>query len=261
MRFLLAVLLGGAAVVTLTDLVACSQDAASSPGAADGAPVSGLDAKTAPGLPDANGSYVGSIDNGHDCGLSRPTVSPTFTPPNPLHRGLCTGSQVEALMECFLGPGGSTSSACTSLVTTPQLTACEDCLVTSYAARKAGALIDNGSTATFDRPGCIANLVAGDAGVACAAAVAALDQCVSGACEDTMPCPDVGPDASSCPAAARATVCSDYAAAAACADALEADGGAAAPCALGGPQQRIADGVRYGMLFCGAPAPVDAGDQ
>ncbi|MEO6420416.1 MAG: hypothetical protein ABIP39_13450, partial [Polyangiaceae bacterium] len=165
------------------------------------------------------------------------TFTPSWKPPTAFHQGKCSTTQIQAFVDCLSGmPDAAT---CKTFGADVANKTCIQCAATPSTAAAYGPLIEGTVTIQVNVPGCIANATGDVSATGCGAKTLGLSQCEEAACEANCPVSssDTGAEFQAllaCQTKSDTSSCKTFAADAACADALTADGGAAAQCNLGG---------------------------
>jgi hypothetical protein len=234
----------------------CSSDSTSTPPATDGGGTTTgdggkTDSKPPPGdtgTPDE--CKPGSVDD----------FTPTFKKPAPFSQKKCSNAQVEALLCLF--DSNADQETCQKLVDDPANDDCFKCIYTASSSKELGPVIITGSLGSLNIAGCVANAEGNVTDQGCGAKVQAADQCGDEACDANCPVPegdDTALDArNKCTEDASSSVCQEFTDAAACAEALLQEGGAAEECAQG--QDFLERAVAIAKLFCAGGVVTDGGD-
>jgi len=132
-----------------------------------------------------SGGSGGSSDAG-TCTSQEVTFTPTWTPPQPLHQGVCSEAEIDEIVKaCF--EGGGKSACATARAAHPT---CDACLITDDTQSQLGAIVYYESLAYYDRnlAGCIAH-AEGDLGATgCGAkAQAVFWECPQESCAGCFP--------------------------------------------------------------------------
>jgi hypothetical protein len=182
-----------------------------------------------------------------------PSSYRTAQPPSTACLGPDGGSTVEDFFDACLGPNKS-KDGCTDYNAVPANAACAACVLTPYDANRLGPILDYGEFVGGNVAGCIERTAPAD--LSCARAAQALTDCEVAACQANCPVTDAPSLAAreACSAAADASGCSSYLAAASACRATEADAGLALPCTNVAFKDFYDAVVPY---FCGI-APLDA---
>jgi hypothetical protein len=177
---------------------------------------------------------------------------PAYHPATGSDQGKCTDAFISAYFTDCLGPT-ATQATCAPWGTSGDAAhkACAQCLLTLSTAAKYGPLVEYKGVVNANIAGCI-ELKDPTNGVACATAVQQSEECDHAACDPVCPVKD---DPSfqlwlQCVQAAEAGQCKPYADKAACANA-EQDGGPAAACFPGANAKFIDYYDVLAPIFCG----------
>ena len=237
----------------------CSSSESSPGGTGSDASASSDTGKTSEGGSTKDGPAA--VDDGSTASDCKPGDVLSFTPvwksPAPFDQKKCTDAQVEALVNCLF-EGLPDQTTCDAVMADDANKACDACLFTEDTSAAWGPVITSNGTGTLNTGGCIANVQGDTSKNGCGAKYAANIDCGYAACDSNCSGNDVTDEQyNQCLDDAAAGNCKSYATAAACADALTADGGAADKCR--GDGGFTASAIALGKLFCGGAVAIDGG--
>jgi hypothetical protein len=200
--------------------------------------------------------YVISGSGGGElcCPGDATTFTPSWKQPTAFNQGKCTDAQISAFVDCLSGiPDAAT---CKTFGADPANKTCIQCAATPSTAAAYGPLVEGSVTIEVNVAGCVANVTGDISATGCGAKVLGLSQCEQAACEANCPVASTDDGTAfqallACQTKSATTGCKTYADDAACADALEADGGVASICVQGAAT--FADNaIPMVKLFCGS---------
>ena len=171
-------------------------------------------------------------------------AAPRWHVPAPLHQGLCSAAQTQALLRCYVTHDLETTT-CRAYFRKAENVGCQKCALSKETAASYGALvIDHDGELRPNVGGCIAGATNDRAVDGCGAKVQLRERCLRDACASCR-----NADRSRCETAARANVCAAYDDAPSCYEAATAPGAPARECRFEGPEpERAREAI---LAFCG----------
>lgn len=189
--------------------------------------------------------------------LACPPLSPvsarTFSPPAPLHQGLCTDDITYSLIRCFVrNPAGRDCVGSTPREIAID-SACGRCIFTDVDASLSGPIIVDGRSARLNVGGCIQR-VTGSIDAGCAGELTRFEECAMSACQHCYDEDASVAEAEACLSAARRGPCAPLSTGPECLNANVGD--AASTCQIAGDFASRATALA--ILFCGTAPSLDA---
>jgi hypothetical protein len=143
------------------------------------------------------------------------TVTSTWRPPPPIHRGACTSAQADQLVHCIYTDPFHTTKACQDFLAAPENQACSSCGYTPYSDPVWGPIVSGqfAGVPIENIEGCVAAVSGDNSTTGCGAKMLALQDCEAFVCRNCAEAKDFN----ACADTADTTMCASFASGAACA--------------------------------------------